>query len=455
MTRCSACPGVKNCVPPDGPRNDYMFIGEAPGFEEDKKGKVFIGKTGREVNEHYLPLAGMRRDSVYITNAIKCMPISSGGKLDPKRAGDLALLESCVKHHLHGEIRTIQPKVIIAMGSFACKAIDPEINLELQHGIPLQTVWGTVFPMYHPAGGIHEPKKMLLIRTDWVRLRKYTRGVLQMPEDPYAGQEDYRYVGADEVDDELSASPKWEPMACDTETTKKRNPFCLTYSIAPGTGRLIRAEDKATLDVFQMHLNRWRGPIAFHNWIFDSRVVREMGLRFPQRRLVDTMQKVFHLGNLPQGLKALSYRQLGMVMQDFDDLVTPYAVPLVLQYYRNALAKTWAKPEEFLYRDETGQLKLKKPQSMNTKIKGFLTRYAKNPNGEVFETWDKNWEDSHEMIEAEMGEWPGKCITYAPFEKVIHYACRDADATLRLLPLIQRAVRRVRRRPEVEWMDAA
>ena len=64
------------------------------------------------------------------------------------------------------------------MGVLACYAIDPDINLELQHGIPVETAWGTVYPMWHPSAGLHEPKKMLAIRNDWVRLGKYLKGKL-------------------------------------------------------------------------------------------------------------------------------------------------------------------------------------------------------------------------------------------------------------------------------------
>ena len=117
-------------------------------------------------------------------------------------------------------------------------------------------------------------------------------------------------------------------------------------------------------------LDRWEGPILFHNWLFDSQVVEKMGLVFPHKRIVDTMVRAYHLGNLPQGLKALAYRLLGMQMQDFDDLVTPYSTPLCLQYLRDALSHEWPKPEEQLERDKDGNWKLYKPQSMGLRLRG-------------------------------------------------------------------------------------
>src|ERR1700674_5688626 len=109
MGRCSLCPGVNNCVPPTGPLDaEIMFIGEAPGKDENKAVRPFIGKTGQEVNDHYLPLAGLRRDQVYVTNAIKCLPSGYGGKLDIGRSKDLETLYSCADCSLYQEISTVQ-----------------------------------------------------------------------------------------------------------------------------------------------------------------------------------------------------------------------------------------------------------------------------------------------------------------------------------------------------------
>ena len=431
-----------------------MFIGEAPGREEDKMGKPFIGKTGQEVNEHYLPLAGLRRDQVYVTNAIKCLPSNSGGKIDLNRSKDVELLYACAESHLYHEIQSVRPSLLVPMGAFACAALDSSIELELQHGIPLETSWGTAFPMYHPAGGIHEPKKMLQIRTDWYRLGKYLKGKLTIPRDQYC-EPYYRQVHGQEAEmtwfggQNCRITPDM-PLACDTEVTRFGEPYCITYSALPGTGNLIMAEDNEALLWFQIMIDSHRGPILFHNYPFDQRVVTDMGLRFPWHKIVDTMARSFHLGNLPQGLKALAYRELGMKMEDFDDLVTPHSIPLCLDYLKRAAEKKWPLPQEQLLRDEMGRWKLYKPQGFNTKLKRFFTDYRNNPNKDIFGAWD-NWEEQHAMIEAELGPWPGKDIRYAPFDKVLHYACRDADATLRWYLKSEKMVRRVRKTVQEQW----
>jgi len=193
MERCPACPKTNNVVPSDGPeRSELLFIGEGPGKDEDRTGHPFVGKTGQEVNAHYLPLAGLRRANCRFANAISCLPPGHGGKLDSGRPKDIALLESCSQFHLTRELE-IKRRLIIPMGAFACRVVDRSINLDLHHGIPRMTTYGMAFPMFHPARGLHQPKTMLQLRTDWYRLKKYLAGSLQVPIDQYT-ETDYSEI---------------------------------------------------------------------------------------------------------------------------------------------------------------------------------------------------------------------------------------------------------------------
>lgn len=459
--RCALCPATNVCIPPDGPKDaDVLFIGEAPGKDEQKQalrnppGRPFVGKTGDEVNRHYLPLAGLRRNHVLVTNAIRCLPATNGGKLDPKNKGHLALLESCAAHHLYPLLERLRPTArVIPLGAFAVRALGLDLTLDLHHGIPTQNAWGLpTFPMFHPAQGIHEPKKMLQIRGDWHRLGLWIKGCLPLREDGFIGNEDYQ-----EVTDasELAALDPTRPLACDTESTRKRQPHCLTFSQDAGRGRLIRASRTDLLRGFQRHLDEWEADILFHNWLYDAPVTEALGLSFPVLRVVDTMARVFHLGNLPQGLKALAFRELGMVMDDFEDVVSPHSTQNVLIYYQIAQSYPWPKPPEELVIDEkTGLWKLYKPQSMNTKLKRFFTDYGKNADKNVFDMWTENWTASQAMIEEQCGEWPGMCISHVPFAKVLYYACRDVDALIRLWPVLTAMERQVRRTSQENWRVA-
>jgi hypothetical protein len=105
-------------------------------------------------------------------------------------------------------------------------------------------------------------------------------------------------------------------------------------------------------------------------------------------------------------------------MQDFEDLVTPYSAPIVLDYYRQAYQEEWGKPDEQLLRVNEGGYKVYKPQGFNTKLKRFWTDYARHPDKDVFEQWTNNWEEHHEQVQKVLGPWPGKCISHVPFEQV-------------------------------------
>jgi hypothetical protein len=306
--------------------------------------------------------------------------------------------------------------------------------------------------MYHPALGIHEPKKMGILRRGFIRLGKYLRGDLHIPVDQYPNP-DYSEITSDAELGEYLSQMEESDIALDTEVTRDHEPFCVTLSVRPGTGRLIRASDHSACANLAGKLSRWSGYILLHNRLFDRSVLARMGIPIPHNRIIDTMMEAYHLGNLPQGLKALAYRHLGMEMDSFDDLVTPHSRALVLTYYAKALSETWPRPEEELVRDKEGQWKLYRPQSLNTMLKRLFTDLGKNPELDVFDRWKSDrWESSHEMVEAKLGRWPGKDIRHAPFETaVVPYACRDADATLRLWPILRKASRLVRRKQEWEW----
>lgn len=457
MSRCAACPAVHMCIPPDG-GGDILFVGEAPGPDEEKNaikhppGMVFIGRTGQEVNEHYLPLAGMVRGrGVTFTNAIRCLPNTSKHKLDPKRPADLALLDSCVSHHLYPLIERGRWRLIVSMGAFALKAINPDLSLDLCHGHPQETPWGIpLFPMYHPALGMHSPKQMLHIRTDWIRLKRHLAGTLHIPVDDYPDP-DYREVTDAE---EIEALDPVQPLACDTESSPSLGPYCYTYSQSPGTGRLIRSDRADLLQALQRRMSApdWRAPVLFHHWFYDYKVVAEMGITIPRHLIRDTLVRAFHLGNLPQGLKALSKRYLGMDMQDFEDLVKPYSQARVLDYYQQMAAIDWPKPEPELVRDDkTGLWKVYKPQGMNTKLKRFFTDFSKNPEKDVFNMWRENWEPQQAMIQEQLGPWPDMDIAHAPDDEALFYACRDADATGRLWPLMDYMESRVNTHLQEDW----
>lgn len=452
MSRCALCPRVHKCLPADGPEGDILFVGDYPSKQEDEKGRAFLGREGEEINNHYLPLAGLRRNGSQFINAIGCLPDTNGHKLDATKQPHLDLLHACADHRVRALIeRRRPPRLLVALGSFAARVLAPDVDLERQHGYPTTSEWGIpVFPMYAPALGMYEPKKMLHIRTDWMRLGQYLRGTLRLPVDAYPNPDYQEITTLRELDDYFDPELL---TAADTEFTKRKEPYCLTFAQYPGTGRLIRAARVDLLEGLERRVRRSRRPFLFHNWLADAPIVQAMGVPSIAHRVIDTMVEVFHLGNLPQGLKALAWRELGMLMEDFEDVVKPHSTAKVLSYYQMANCIEWPKPEPQMIRGDDQKWKSYKPQGLNTKLKRFFTDYRKKPDKDVFQTW-ANWEPEQAQMEAELGEWPGLCITHAPFEDVLPYACRDVDSLLRLWPILERMRHNVRRKEQHEWRVA-
>jgi len=129
------------------PAADLLFIGEAPGFHEDRQGEPFVGAAGQLLTRMLLDI-GLRRDEVYITNIVKCRP---PGNRDPQPDE----IDACTPW-LVEQISAIQPKVVVTLGNFATKFL-----LQTAHGIT--SMRGSVYPWhgrkviptFHPAAILH------------------------------------------------------------------------------------------------------------------------------------------------------------------------------------------------------------------------------------------------------------------------------------------------------------
>lgn len=150
--KCNLHKERKNIVFGEGnPDSDVMIIGEAPGREEDEAGKPFIGRAGKLLNEFLLSI-GLDRNSVYITNTVKCRPPEN-------RNPELIEIESC-SAYLDQQISNIKPKVIVLLGKIAANKMlgqdKPISELRLKkffidkYNIPM-----IVF--YHPAYILRSP----------------------------------------------------------------------------------------------------------------------------------------------------------------------------------------------------------------------------------------------------------------------------------------------------------
>ena len=145
---------------------DLMFVGEAPGANEDKQGLPFVGRAGKLLDQ-LLEEVGLQRGDVFITNVICCRP---PGNRDPL-PGEI---EAC-KPYLFRKIELIEPEVICTLGNFATKLLTGEpTGITKVHGRPQERQVGdrvvTLVPMFHPAAALRTEAVREMLREDFARL---------------------------------------------------------------------------------------------------------------------------------------------------------------------------------------------------------------------------------------------------------------------------------------------
>jgi len=177
-TRCPLSEGRTQVVVGSGDLDaDLMFVGEAPGFHEDKQGVPFVGQAGKLL-ETLLGEIGLTREAVYIANVIKCRP---PGNRDPLPNE----IEAC-EGYLFSQVELIRPKVICTLGNFATKLLSGQPNgITRVHGRPQPRRIGGVdlvlYPIFHPAAALYTPAMMTTLEGDFARLPELLAGPVEVP----------------------------------------------------------------------------------------------------------------------------------------------------------------------------------------------------------------------------------------------------------------------------------
>lgn len=141
-TRTNLVFGVGNA------ESDLMFVGEAPGYHEDRQGEPFVGAAGKLLDELVLTILGMTRKDVYIGNVLKCRPPENRDPLPEEIA-------SC-RPYIMRQIELINPQVICCLGNFSTRLIlNRNIYISKVHGQPIALGSRWVFPTYHPAAALY------------------------------------------------------------------------------------------------------------------------------------------------------------------------------------------------------------------------------------------------------------------------------------------------------------
>jgi DNA polymerase len=160
--KCILSQGRTNAVPGQGPEDaDIMFIGEGPGFHEDRQGIPFVGAAGNYLNE-LLAKIDLQREDVYITNVVKCRP---PGNRDPQPQE----IEAC-RPYLDEQIALIHPRLIVTLGRFSMQRYFPGASISRIHGQPKRVGNVIYYPMFHPAAALHQPRWRSLLEEDILKI---------------------------------------------------------------------------------------------------------------------------------------------------------------------------------------------------------------------------------------------------------------------------------------------
>lgn len=429
---CPKCTRKYRAIGGDGPQPaSVLCIAERPGEQENRAGRVLVGKSGQELDELYLPLAGLDRAGVRVCNTVLCWADNNKTPTDKQIA-------QCAANHLPLEITMTNPETIILMGATPCGLL-PGINLKMMHGIPQHTDkvgalfgWsGWVVPCYHPAMGLHESRWMKTMCDDWRDLGAVLTGgrfERDPPEEPTIYREGM-YVGPH----------TFHSLAgVDTESHGGR-PWSVQVSMTHGTGMLWRTTDANGMGFLREMAPQW--DVVLHNAAYDLEVLRRLGIHIRSYR--DTMQESFQLGDLPQGLKELSYRLFRHTMTSYEETVRPASIRKLIEWMTEALQVAIVD----LSFTETIRMKTKVKEVVHKgELETLLTRLLRltDPDSE-YDPWgnpdnprlEAFWRDpSNEWmahhVEARIGPYPILGIANCAMDEAVRYAVGDADYTGRV-----------------------
>jgi len=181
--KCALATGRTQVVFGHGnPEADIMFVGEAPGYYEDKEGRPFVGAAGKLL-DRLLQEIGLQRSEIYIANVLKCRPPQNRDPLPEE-------VEAC-KPYLLRQIELIKPRVLCTLGNFATQLLlGKKVGITKVRGQSFQMQDYVVFPMLHPAAALHRETFQASVREDFQNLRHF----LDQGLPPAASQEQMRLL---------------------------------------------------------------------------------------------------------------------------------------------------------------------------------------------------------------------------------------------------------------------
>lgn len=161
-TKCELCRSRTHAVPGNGSATaEVMFVGEGPGMNEDRQGLPFVGNAGRFLDE-MLHSVGWDRESVFVTNIVKCRPPGNRDPLPDEIA-------AC-SDYLDRQIEAIDPLMLVTLGRFSMSRWFANERISRIHGKARKFGNRIVVPLYHPAAALHQPSLRAVIEEDFKKL---------------------------------------------------------------------------------------------------------------------------------------------------------------------------------------------------------------------------------------------------------------------------------------------
>lgn len=432
---------------------EFLFVGEAPGFEEQRQGMVFVGKTGQELNRfldgNHLPA----REDVFLTNIYR----HYNGKDYIYTTEDLARDEQ----ELIREIQQVAPRVIVPLGRHATRWFLGDVDMDAVWGIPWRLPETcakypcppenvVVCPVHHPASGFHNPEMSPYVVAGFGALADYLDGKAQprtLFNDPYPEPQYEEITTTDQLQSRLRGLPTGAPISIDTEGWPGR-PWSLQFSAEAGTGYLIRARNRVCLEAFGQFLTQDRPRLVYHSALHDLTMMRVLGLPV-DLEFEDTMVMSYLLQLEPQGLKALCVRHCGMQMQSYDDVLGDAGQRLALDYLSGLWDVEQLDYEErcndaFWHEIDCGRRITKIPQLPKSQLHKATERALRSKDARKL--WANQIEDIQVAGYNRLGLLPQPTLDHVALPVAIRYGSRDADGTTRV---------RVALRPRIEHMGLA
>jgi uracil-DNA glycosylase family 4 len=146
-----------------------MFIGEAPGANEDRLKRPFVGRSG-QLLDRLIQSIGWKREQVYISNIVKRRP--------PDNRDPFPSEIEAYKPYLSRQIEIINPRIVATLGRFSMNYFLPDATMKHDHGRIFQIDGRLIYPIYHPAAALRWPKRMNVFKTDMQKLPQVVVGEL-------------------------------------------------------------------------------------------------------------------------------------------------------------------------------------------------------------------------------------------------------------------------------------